>query len=199
LTLEMNRPAAWPEVEAAARKLASIRNADAPVRDHPWWRRQAEGWLESVVRAKPELLLPDGAGGPMYGQVIARSGFSTGIADLLTLDRAARVVVSEVKAAEDVHLPLQALDYWLQVRAHHSEGGLSRAGYFPGLALSLAPPRLQLVAPALDFHPTTERILRFFAPSIEVERLGLGPNWRREPKVTLRLKGASRAEWESRG
>ena len=41
--------------------------------------------------------------------------------DLLTLDRNARLVVLELKADEDLHLPLQALDYWIRVRALNAD------------------------------------------------------------------------------
>ena len=36
--------------------------------------------------------------------------------DLLTVDRCGRLLVIELKADEDLHLPLQGLDYWLRVR-----------------------------------------------------------------------------------
>jgi hypothetical protein len=45
---------------------------------------------------------------------------------------------------------------------------------------------LLLVAPTLEFHPTTERILRFFSPAIEVERLGVGVEWQKNLKVVSR-------------
>ena len=62
--------------------------------------------------------------------------------DLLTLDRNARLVVLELKADEDLHLPLQALDYWMRVRALNADrqpaagttaplSAFARGGYFP--------------------------------------------------------------------
>ena len=65
-------------------------------------------------------------------------------------------------------------------------GDFDRAGYFPGIAVRPEPPRILLVAPALQFHPTTETILRFLASDVQVECLGLGLNWRREVKVAFR-------------
>jgi len=62
------------------------------------------------------------------------------------------------------------------------------------VALSPAPPRLLLIAPALAFHPTTETILRYFRPEVEVERIGLGLEWRRELRVVFRARGAERPE-----
>jgi hypothetical protein len=49
-----------------------------------------------------------------------------------------------------------------------------------------------LVAPALEFHPTSETILGCFSPAIEVERIGLGANWRSGLNVMFRLRGSER-------
>ena len=92
----------------------------------------------------------------------------------------------ELKASEDIHLPLQALDYWMRVKWHLDQSEFTRRGYFPGLVLNNQPPRLLLVSPALDFHPSNERVLRFFSPSIPVEKLGVGLQWRKELKVVFR-------------
>ena len=37
-----------------------------------------------------------------------------------------------------------------------------------------------------------EVVLRFLAPEIEVERIGLGAGWRAELEVMFRLRGAQR-------
>jgi len=55
-------------------------------------------------------------------------------------------------------------------------------------------PRLLLVSPSLEFHPTTETILGFFSPAIEVERIGLAVEWRKGLQVMFRLPGAQRPE-----
>ena len=65
-------------------------------------------------------------------------------------------------------------------------------GYFPGIALRPEPPRLFLVSPALEFHPATETVLRYFAPAIDVERVGVGVEWRKELQVMFQLRGAER-------
>jgi hypothetical protein len=129
---------------------------------------------------------------PVYGQVPALAGIERGVLDLLAVDGAGRLAVIEIKASEDVHLPLQALDYWTRVARHAAAGDFTRSGYFPGITLSREPPRLLLVAPALDFHPKTETLLRYLSPSIEVERIGVGVEWRQGPKVAFRLRGAER-------
>ena len=85
----------------------------------------------------------------------AFAGGERGILDLLAVDHAGRLAVVELKASADLHLPLQALDYWIRVKWHLDRGEFGRAGYFPGIELRPEPPRLLLVAPSLEFHPTT--------------------------------------------
>jgi hypothetical protein len=120
--------------------------------------------------------------------------------DLLALDLNSRLVVLELKANDDLHLPLQALDYWIRVRALNADRrpGLSsafpvsafeRSGYFPGVEVSPLPPRLILAAPALRVHPANEPVLRYFSPQIEWELLGLSEHWRRELKIVFRKRG----------
>ena len=82
----------------------------------------------------------------------------------------------------------------MRVKWHLDRGEFSAHGYFPGVALRSDPPRLLLVSPCLDFHPTTETILSFFSPLIDVERIGLGVEWRRELNVMFRLTGAQQPQ-----
>ena len=85
---------------------------------------------------------------------------------------------------------MQALDYWMRLKWHLERGEFAGRGYFPGLELRSEPPVLLLIAPALEFHPTNEAILRYFSPEIEVERIGLGIQWRQELRVMFRRSGA---------
>lgn len=151
---------------------------------------QPEAMLEAIVRANPSLfdasLLPE----PVYGQVPAMAGGERGVIDLLAASVSGRLAVLELKASADIHLPLQALDYWLRVRWHHGRGDFARHGYFPALNLHPSPPRLVFIAPALQFHPTTETILRYFSPLVEVTRIGLAVEWQQDLRVMLRLEGA---------
>jgi hypothetical protein len=178
------------EIAALAAELARMRSADSCRRTHPLYQRSPELWLESQVRACLEVvdatLLPD----PVYGQVPAFAGGDRGVIDLLAADRGGRLAVLELKASEDLHLPLQALDYWMRVNWHLERGEFAAQGYFPGVRLSPRPPRLILVAPALDFHPTAGVLLRYFPAEIEVERIGLSADWRSRVKVMFRLRGA---------
>lgn len=148
--------------------------------------------LEAQVRANIETIDATLLPAPLYSQVPALAGGQRGVMDLVAVDRAGRLVVIELKASEDIHLPLQALDYWMRVVWHLERGEFAARGYFPGIELRSDPPRLVLVAPALDFHPQTETILRYFSPSIEVERIGLAVEWNRAIKVMFRLRQAER-------
>jgi hypothetical protein len=180
------------EIEQLARELARLRSPSAADRENPLYSRQPEAWLEAEIRASMERVDATLVPGPVYGQVPALSGGERGIIDLLAVDKAGRLAILELKASENIHLPLQALDYWIRVLWHLERGEFGEYGYFPGRALVRRWPRLLLVAPALCFHPKTETVLRFFAPAIEVERIGLAADWRRGPKVMFRIPGANR-------
>ena len=108
------------------------------------------------------------------------------------MDHSGRLAILELKATADLHLPLQALDYWIRVKWHLDRGEFRQQGYFPGVELRPDPPRLLLVSPSLEFHPSTETILSYFSPAIDVERIGLAVEWRRGLQVMFRLTGAER-------
>ncbi len=109
------------------------------------------------------------------------------LVDLLAVNPAGRLTVIELKTSEDIHLPIQALDYWMRVVWHQQRGELSHL--FPQLGLSAAAPRLVLLAPAISFHSSNATVLRYFSPSIDVERVGTNSDWKHDFKVVLRLKG----------
>jgi hypothetical protein len=180
------------ECEQLARDLARLRSSQA--RGGDLYLRNPEAWLESQVRANLEAIDASLVPSPIYGQAPAFVAGDRGIIDLVAADRSGRLAVIELKASADLHLPLQALDYWMRVRWHLERDEFGERGYFPGVALGKDPPRLLLVAPALEFHPTTESILRYFSPEIEVERIGLGIHWRRKLEVMFRLRGAERPD-----
>jgi hypothetical protein len=180
-----------PEVRSLAEELARARNGGAD-REHALYRSYPEAWLESEARANVETidatLLPQ----PVYGQVPAFTGGDRGVLDLLAVDRDGRLAVIELKASTDLHLPLQALDYWVRVKWHLDRGEFSAEGYFPGIELRADPPRLILVSPSLEFHTTTETLLEYFSPLVRVERIGLAVEWRKGIRVMFRLTGAER-------
>jgi len=179
-----------PEIERMAGELARLRSPEAPDRENPLYRMQPECWLESQIRTHLDEFEPSLLPEPVYGQVPAFAGGDRGVLDLVAVERTGRLVVLELKASEDLHLPLQALDYWMRVQWHLERGEFNERGYFPGMELRRDPPRLLLIAPSLDFHPTTETILRYFSPAIPVERIGLGVEWRRELRAVFRLAGS---------
>lgn len=133
-----------------------------------------EAFLEDQLRAEIQTIDPMLRPQPLYQQVPGFAGGDRGIIDILACDYTGRLTVMEVKAVESVQLPLQALDYWMRVRWHLERGDFHRHGYFPGIALRDYPPKLVLAAPAIQFHPANETVLRFFRPEIEVEWVGLG-------------------------
>lgn len=184
--LERKHAGSLAEAEGLASGLARMRRHDAEDRHNLLFLRHPEAWLESQIRANvPGIdgrLLP----APIYSQAPQIASAERGILDLLGVDFEGRLTVIEIKATEDLHLPLQALDYWMRVKWHLERGDFARAGYFPGITVRPDPPRLLLVAPALEFHPTNETLLRYFPSEVAVERVGLGIEWRRELKVVLR-------------
>jgi hypothetical protein len=185
--------------ELFARLFAS-RQPDG-VHNDPLFRLQPERWLEARLRGGIAELLPGLRGDMLYAQVPALSVGDRGLLDLLTLDRNGRLAIVELKADEDLHLPLQALDYWIRVRALNDDrepavgnsGGrllsaFERQGYFPGAEVSPLAPRLLLAAPALRIHPANETVLRYLSPQVEWELIAMTEHWRRELKVVFRKR-----------
>jgi hypothetical protein len=178
--------------EKLLKELGIHRSPVATGTTHVLYRAQPERWLESMVAADPSRV--DARLNPrfVYAQVPALSLGDRGVMDLVGVARDGRLTVLELKAQEDIHMPLQAVDYWLRVRWHHAQQDFPRYGYFPGITLDPRPPRLLLIAPSLRFHPATDVILRHLNPQIEIERVGLSEHWRRGVKVVLR-QGATNA------
>jgi hypothetical protein len=175
------------EIEELARGLERMRAAGAADRQNPLYLRHPEAWLESQVRRGIEQIDANLYPAPVYGQVPQFAGGERGVIDLLAADRDARLAVIEVKADQDIHLPLQALDYWMRVKWHLDRNEFSGRGYFPQIELARRAPRLILVAPALDFHPSNEVVLRYFSAGIEAERVGVGVEWRKELRVMFHV------------
>ncbi|MGH9704182.1 MAG: hypothetical protein ACRD4K_12480 [Candidatus Acidiferrales bacterium] len=174
------------KLENLVKQLDLHRSSLARDSNHPLYRAAAERWLETLVLSDPARL--DAQLDPhfLYSQTPALSAGDRGVMDLLGVTRAGRLVIIELKASEDLHLPLQAVDYWLRVRAHHRDGDFPRYGYFSGVELDPRPPLVWLVAPGLRFHAAVEFVQRYLSPEIQLTRIGLNENWRRGIQVVFR-------------
>ena len=170
-------------VEMAERLLQTRYRRD---RNHPLYRVGAERWLESMVQRDVSLIDDRLDPSCVYAQVPAFAATDRAMIDLLAVTRDGRLVVIELKADEDLHLPIQGLDYWARVRWHHERGEFQSHGYFPGRQLSPEAPLLILAAPALHVHPTTDTLLRALSPKIEWKLVGLDERWRDGIKVVFR-------------
>lgn len=124
----------------------------------------------------------------LYSQVPAFSASDRAMLDVLTTTHDGRLAVVELKADEDIHLPLQGLDYSSRVEWHHGRGEFPRFGYFPGRELSPEKPVLFQVAPALHIHPATDILLRYISPEITWEFVGIDEHWREGVKVVFRKR-----------
>jgi hypothetical protein len=145
-----------------------------------------ERWLESLVFDNVSAIDSRLNPAHVYSQVPAFSAADRAMIDVLTSTREGRLAVLELKADEDINLPLQGLDYWARVRWHHSRSEFPQFGYFPGVQLSDRPPLLFLVAPSLRVHPALDTILRYFSREIEWMLVGVDERWREGIRVIYR-------------
>jgi len=173
---------------AFARRLAEVRRPGG-AHHEPLWRMHPERWLETLVMRDVRVI--DGRlAERAYSQVPAFSASDRAMIDVLSVTREGRLAVIELKADEDVHLPLQGLDYWARVVWHHQRGEFQRYGYFAGEQLSPDSPLLFLVAPALRVHPATDTLLRYIAPEIPCELVAIDERWRDGVRVVFRKRSA---------
>lgn len=172
-----------------AKALMDARTLNGDRRDS-LWRMYPERWLESLVFRNVSAI--DSRLDPLrvYSQVPAFSASDRAMIDVLTCTRDSRLAVLELKADEDIHLPLQGLDYWARVRWHHERGEFQQFGYFPGLQLSQRKPLLLLVAPSLRVHPSVDTVLRYLSPEIEWSLAGVDERWREGIRVIYRKTSA---------
>ena len=180
-------PESEPLFEDLMKRLRELRRADAD-RRHALWRMQPERWLESEVKRDVSLL--DARLDPthVYAQVPAFAAGDRGMIYLLAGTREGQLTVIELKADEDIHLPLQGLDYWSRVKWHHEREEFQRFGYFSGRTLSPAAPLLILVSPALHIHPATDTVLRYVSSEVDWELVAIDEHWRDEVRVVFRKR-----------
>lgn len=150
------------------------------------YRAQSERWLESAVRREATVIEPNIDPRFVYSQVPTYRGEQRTFIDLLGITRAGRLVIMELKVAEDPDFPLQALDYWLRVDWHRRRGDFQRRGYFRGVEIADAAPLLYLVAPLFRFHATTGLLGGSISERVPVYRIGINEDWRSGIRVLLR-------------
>ena len=167
--------------------VGEVRHPEGP-RDHALWRLHPERWLESLVVQDLSEVDDRLDTDCLYSQVPAFSASDRAMIDVLTITRGGRLAVVELKADEDIHLPLQGLDYWSRVTWHHTRGEFQRFGYFPGRELSSERPLLFLVAPALHVHPATDTLLHYFSPQIDWMVVGIDERWRDGVRAVFRKR-----------
>ena len=177
----------FAQLERLIRSIGEARHPEGP-RDNRFWRLHSERWLESLVVRDVCALGSSLDPRWRYSQVPAFSAADRAMIDVLSATRAGRLAVIELKADEDIHLPLQGIDYWSRVAWHHKRGEFQKFGYFPGRELSAESPLLMLVAPALRVHPATDTLLRYVAPEIEWTLLGIDERWRQKLRVVFRKR-----------
>jgi hypothetical protein len=164
---------------------------------NPLFRLQPESWLQSIL-ARDLGQMDDCLGRHViYHQVPAFAGSDRAMLDLLTATRGGRLAILELKVGEDLHFPLQGLDYWIRVhwlQQQHSSSGageLQQNGYFPGIPLLPHSPLLYFIVPALRVHPSMDTVLQHLSPAIAWTLIALNEAWRTEPKVVFRRRGGS--------
>ncbi len=148
----------------------------------------SERAFEMAVRRNVELLDATLFNKPVYSQVLAFAAGDRDLIDLIAAGRSGRLSVLELKICEDIHLPVQALDYWMRIKWHAERDELQHL--FPAVPLGRVPPKLLLVAPAMAFHSSCATVLRYFSSEIEIERVGINSEWQDHFRVVLRLEGA---------
>jgi hypothetical protein len=163
----------------------------------PLFRLQPEAWLQSTLGGDLTEI-DDGLGAhTIYHQVPAFAAADRAMLDLLTVTRHGRLAILELKADEDLHFPLQGLDYWIRVhwlqqqRNSSGRGELEQNGYFPGTPLPPRSPLLYYIVPALRVHPSMDTVLRHLSPTIPWTLIALNEGWRGERKVIFRKRGGS--------
>lgn len=175
--------------------LTALRDARHPYgpRQDRLFRMHPERWLESLVMSDVSVIDERLEQESVYSQVPAFSAADRAMIDVLTLTREGRLAVVELKADEDIHLPLQGLDYWARVEWHRGREEFLKFGYFGGRELSGETPLLFLVAPALRVHPATDTILRYVSPEIEWGFVGIDERWREGVRVVFRKRSGDRS------
>jgi hypothetical protein len=189
------QPDTEPGFAELMQRLFQNRHPEGKARN-PLFRLRPESWLQSVL-ASDLARVDDNLGThPIYQQVPAFAGADRAMLDLLTATRAGRLAILELKVDEDLHFPLQGLDYWIRVHSLHQQRhaneveDLQQNGYFPGVHLLQDSPFLYFIVPALRVHPSMDTVLRHLSPAVDWTLVALNEGWRHQPRVVYRKRSA---------
>jgi hypothetical protein len=185
-SVQRYKPELQPEFGEFLASVLEHRRPDSGDKEHEFYRLQSERWLEALLVRDISRVDPALRPEFVYQQVPAFAGQDRGVIDILSVTARGRLAVIELKLDEDVNLPFQGLDYWLRVRWLQQAGEFQKAGYFSGMQLSDQPPLLYLVSPAFRFHSTTDRLIRYISPSVEIIKVGVNQQWRNKVDILFR-------------
>jgi hypothetical protein len=178
-----------PDFLKLVAELSEHRRADAPDRRHALYRAAPEAWLEAMLRRDVTRLDPGLRLAPLHAQFRApHTGGGARPVDLLALRRDGRLVVIELKVAEDASLALQGADYWRRVEGRRRQGDITRARLFADAEIADEPPLVYLVAPMLRFHRSFATLARAVRPEIEMYRFDINEDWRACVRVVRRTR-----------
>jgi len=149
---------------------------------HEFYRLMPEKWLEFVLRKNIKLLDSELALSPVYEQL----SLDKERIDLLAVRQDGRLVVIELKISESCELLFQALNYWWKIENARQSGTLNKI--FPGFEVYKKRPIIYLVSPILSFHKDLDFLASTIIPEVEIFRLGLNQDWRREIRVLEKRK-----------
>jgi hypothetical protein len=173
----------WPGFISFMEEVQRIRVFDSREKQHPFYRWQAERWLEETLLCNIDRLDPGLKPDHIYSQVPAYIGEGRAVLDLLGVRHDGRMIVIEVKVSRDPDFLVQALDYWDRVMRLNVEGEFERQGYFAGANLSREKPLLYLIAPVFCFDRRLAAQAKLLDRSIEIYRIVVSGTWRRELRV----------------
>ncbi len=176
----------FDDLRSLVDEIICYRRADSPAPEHSYYRMQAERWLECLLLNDVTHLFPELVPGMVYPQIPVYLGKIPGRVDILGADREGNLVVMELKVSEDPDMPLQSLDYWGRVIGHNLAGDFERRGYFAGIRLSRARPKIYLVSPIFSFHDSLEQLLRCLDADLTVSKIAINEDWRCGVKILRR-------------
>ncbi|MDX6694052.1 MAG: hypothetical protein QOF02_1655 [Blastocatellia bacterium] len=186
----------WHECVELLEQLRQHRDALAADHRHAFYKAAPEAWLESMLRRDITQLDPGLRIAPLHAQFRAArtnnpatpNSAATRPVDLLALRHDGRLVVIELKVAEDREHVLQGTDYYRRVEAHRRRGHLAHAKLFGDAHIADSPPLVYLVAPLLRFHRAFNQLALSIAPDIELYRFDLNEDWRAGIRVVRRAR-----------